>query len=76
MQNIRRPFYTPDKIAKDIETKIKDARRKGELIDYLTFVTDGEPTLDINFGNEVELLKKLGIKIADIANSSLIWRNT
>lgn len=74
MQNIRRLFYKPDEIAQDIEKKIKETRRKGELIDYLAFVPDGEPTLDINLGNEIELLKKLGIKIAVITNSSLIWR--
>ena len=75
MQNIRRIFYTPDEIAQDVEKKIREAKQKGELIDYLTFVPDGEPTLDINLGNEIELLKTLGIKIAVITNSSLIWRD-
>jgi len=74
MQNIRRIFYTPDEIAQDVEKKIREAKQKGELIDYLTFVPDGEPTLDINLGNEIKLLKTLGIKIAVITNSSLIWR--
>ncbi|MDD4896595.1 MAG: radical SAM protein, partial [Atribacterota bacterium] len=41
-------------------------------IDYLTFVPDGEPTLDINLGKEIKLIKSLGIKIAVISNSSLI----
>jgi len=74
MQNIRRLFYTPDEVAHDIQKKIDKTRQKGELIDYLTFVPDGEPTLDINLGNEIELLKTSGIKIAVITNSSLIWR--
>ena len=74
MQNIRRIFYTPNEITQDIEKKIREAKQKGELIDYLTFVPDGEPTLDINLGNEIELLKTLGIKIAVITNSSLIWK--
>jgi len=43
-----------------------------ESIDYLTFVPDGEPTLDINLGQEIKLIKSLGIKIAVITNSSLI----
>jgi wyosine [tRNA(Phe)-imidazoG37] synthetase (radical SAM superfamily) len=43
------------------------------VIDYLTFVPDGEPTLDINLGKEIILLKSFGIKIAVITNSSLIW---
>jgi wyosine [tRNA(Phe)-imidazoG37] synthetase (radical SAM superfamily) len=37
-------------------------------------VPDGEPTLDINLGREIELLKQLGIKIAVITNSSLMWQ--
>lgn len=35
---------------------------------------DCEPTLDINMGKEIDELKQLGIKIAVITNSSLIWR--
>ncbi len=35
---------------------------------------DGEPTLDINLGHEIELLRPLGIKIAVISNGSLIGR--
>jgi wyosine [tRNA(Phe)-imidazoG37] synthetase (radical SAM superfamily) len=46
----------------------------GESIDYLSFVPDGEPTLDLNLGREIELLRPLGIRIAVITNASLIWR--
>lgn len=46
----------------------------GDPIGYLTFVPDGEPTLDINLGHEIDLLKFMGIKIAVITNGSLIWR--
>jgi len=44
-----------------------------EIIDYLTFVSDGEPTLDINLGKEIALLKNMGIPIAVLTNASLIW---
>jgi len=37
-------------------------------------VPDGEPTLDINLGKDIELLRVLGIRIAVITNASLIWR--
>ena len=70
----RKDFYKPEEIFKDVEKKIKDARKNKELIDYLTFVPDGEPTLDVNLGREIELLKTLGIKIAVISNASLIWQ--
>ena len=54
--------------------KVEKAREIGEAIDYLTFVPDGEPTLDSNLGREIELLGPLGLKIAVISNGSLIWR--
>ncbi|MEM1514853.1 MAG: radical SAM protein [Thermoproteota archaeon] len=47
-------------------------RRKGEHVDYLTFVPDGEPTLDVNLGREISLLKKIGIHIAVLTNASLL----
>jgi wyosine [tRNA(Phe)-imidazoG37] synthetase (radical SAM superfamily) len=58
----------------DVRKKVKKAKRKGESIDYLTFVPDGEPTLDDNLGQEIDLLKSLKLKIAIITNGSLIWR--
>jgi len=70
----RKDFYKPEEIFKDVEKKVKDARKNKEPIDYLTFVPDGEPTLDVNLGKEIELLKTLGIKIAVISNASLIGR--
>ena len=57
-----------------VEEKVARVREAGEAIDYLTFVPDGEPTLDANLGREIEMLKPLGVKIAVITNASLIWR--
>jgi len=65
-------FYSPSEIFREVEDKVKKIKEKGELVDYLTFVPDGEPTLDINLGQEIKLIKPLGIKIAVITNSSLI----
>ncbi|HCP32663.1 TPA: radical SAM protein [Candidatus Acetothermia bacterium] len=73
MQADRRAFYQPDEILKDVERKVESTREVDESIDYLTFVPDGEPTLDTNLGHEIELLKPLGIRIAVITNASLIW---
>lgn len=70
----RGAFYEPDEIARTVKGKIERVRKKGEPIDYLAFVPDGEPTLDANLGSEIELLKSSGIKIAVITNASLIWR--
>jgi len=73
MQIERQQFYTPEKIVNAVKNKVRKAKEKGESIDYLTFVPDGEPTLDLNLGNELYLLKKLKIKRAVITNGSLIW---
>jgi wyosine [tRNA(Phe)-imidazoG37] synthetase (radical SAM superfamily) len=70
----RQTFYEPQELVKRVREKVESARKIGESIDYLTFVPDGEPTLDINLGREIELLKSLGIKIAVITNASLISR--
>jgi wyosine [tRNA(Phe)-imidazoG37] synthetase (radical SAM superfamily) len=74
MQVDRIPFYDPQEIYRDVRKKIAKALKKGESVDYLTFVPDGEPTLDVNLGNEIELLKSLGLKIAVITNGALAWR--
>jgi wyosine [tRNA(Phe)-imidazoG37] synthetase (radical SAM superfamily) len=70
----RRAFYAPDEIARDVRTKVQEARTAGETIDYVAFVPDGEPTLDANLGREIETLRPLGIPIAVISNASLIWQ--
>jgi len=68
------PFYEPEDIVKSVRKQVEKAIKKGEPIDYLTFVSDGEPTLDVNLGYEIDLLKSLGIKIGIITNASLIFR--
>lgn len=73
MQSNRCVFYKPEDVVRDVEEKIVKAREKNEHIDYLTFVPDGEPTLDLNLGREIELLKPLGINTAVISNASLMW---
>ena len=69
----RKNYYLLDEIFKEVSEKVKQLQSAGEKIDYLTFVPDGEPTLDINLGKEIDLLKPLGVKIAVITNSSLLW---
>ena len=70
----RRKYYSPEYVYEQVREKVQQAGEHGEKIDYLTFVPDGEPTLDINLGREIELLRSLGIKIAVITNASLMWQ--
>ncbi len=72
MEVKRRAFYEPAEILKDVGRKLEALKGKGEKVDYLTFVSDGEPTLDIHLGKHIELLKPLGVKTAVISNASLI----
>jgi len=74
MEVDRRAFYEPEKVVSDVAGKVARTRQAGEAIEYLTFVPDGEPTLDINLGREIERLKPLDLPIAVISNASLIWR--
>jgi len=70
----RGPFHTPEEIAEAVRRRVESIREANESIDYVTFVPDGEPTLDVNLGRTIELLRPLGIKTAIITNSSLLWR--
>jgi wyosine [tRNA(Phe)-imidazoG37] synthetase (radical SAM superfamily) len=72
MATERRKFYAVDDILREVGGKISKAGDKGETIDYLTFVPDGEPALDIDLGRAIAALKPFGIKIAVITNASLM----
>jgi len=68
----RQAFYRPEDLAMEVSAKVAEVEKRGTRIDYLSFVPDGEPTLDINLGRHIELLKPLGIKVAVLTNGSLI----
>ncbi|MEM3546051.1 MAG: radical SAM protein [Candidatus Bathyarchaeia archaeon] len=69
----RRCFYKPEDILIAVENKVKEILSKGERIDYLTFAPDGEPTLDINIGRGISLVKQIDLPVAVITNASLLW---
>lgn len=69
---VREDFYDPDVIFGEVSqhlTKLKEL----EYPDYLTFVANGEPTLDRNLGRSIARLKELNIPIAVITNGALLW---
>jgi len=70
----RKEYYKPNEIFEVVSEKVNQLIKAGEQIDYITFVPDGEPTLDINLGKSIDLLKSFGIKTAVITNASLLWR--
>lgn len=71
----RQSFYRPEDILRQVKRKVNEASLRNERIDYLTFVPDGEPTLDIKIGEEISLLRQIGIPIAVMTNASLLWRD-
>ncbi|MFW6196296.1 MAG: radical SAM protein [Thermoplasmatota archaeon] len=73
MQVKRDSFYSVEKIYDNVKERVRIAEENNETIDYITFVPDGEPTLDENIGEEIKAVKEFGYKIAVISNSSLIW---
>lgn len=75
MRNDRRVFYQPEDIFRDVSNRLTEAKNASEPVDYLTFVPDGEPALDVNLGEEIALLKTLEIPVGVITNSSLLWRD-
>ena len=75
LQNERQTFYDPDELASEVKERVNELRKRDTKIDYLSFVPDGEPTLDSNLGNIIERIKPLNIKIAVITNGSLINLN-
>lgn len=67
-------FIRPEELVEEVAERVGKLRGRGEIVDYLSFVSNGEPTLDGNLGRTIELLKPLGIRIAVITNASLLWQ--
>jgi len=61
---VPRAFYAPARIVREVKRHLSRLRERGERVDYLTFVPDGEPTLDDQLGETIERLRPLGIPIA------------
>jgi wyosine [tRNA(Phe)-imidazoG37] synthetase (radical SAM superfamily) len=40
----RRAFFPPEEVVGEVEKRVRELRERGEPIDYLAFVPDGEPT--------------------------------
>jgi wyosine [tRNA(Phe)-imidazoG37] synthetase (radical SAM superfamily) len=71
----RESFYEPEVVYKNVLEHLEKLKPE-EYPDYLTFVSNGEPTLDINLGKAIKLLKNTGIPIAVITNASLLFHES
>lgn len=70
-----RAFFSLTQIHEAVAARVEKLKAHDCAIDYLTFVPDGEPTLDIALGESIEVLRDLDIPIAVISNSTLLWRS-
>lgn len=70
-----RAFYPSKEIVRSVADRLEALAQRGEPVDWLTFVPDGEPTLDANLGETIDQLRAFGIPIAVISNASLTWRD-
>ena len=71
----RQAFFKPDALTSEVKRKIDEVIAREEKIDYLAFVPDGEPTLDLNISEEISVLKQTGMPTAVITNASLLCRD-
>ncbi len=72
-----RAFHTSGAILDAVRAhlgSLKTSGEAGEETCYLTFVPDGEPTLDVNLGAHLDALRGLGLPTAVITNGSLLDR--
>jgi len=68
----QRSFFYPTDVVRSVQDRVKTLRKQKEPVDYLTFVPDGEPTLDRYLGLEIDLLRFSGIPVAVLTNGSLL----
>ena len=66
----RREYTDPRALVEQVRARLERAGR----VDYVTFVPDGEPTLDKGLGRSIRMLQReLGVRVAVLTNASLLW---
>jgi wyosine [tRNA(Phe)-imidazoG37] synthetase (radical SAM superfamily) len=71
----REAFIAPDVIVGAVAARLAECRAASQPVDYVTFVPDGEPTLDWNLGVEIRLMSAPDCRVAVLTNGSLLWRD-
>jgi wyosine [tRNA(Phe)-imidazoG37] synthetase (radical SAM superfamily) len=68
----RQAFFAPELILRKVQEKVGRLTAAAGRLDFITIVPDGEPTLDINLGRTIRLVKSLGYPVGVISNGSLM----
>jgi len=50
LQSERSSFFRPEELAAEVAERVGSLQERGESIDYLAVVPNGEPTIDVNLG--------------------------
>lgn len=74
MSTTRQEFYPPETVVAEVAQRIGECRRLHQPIDHVSFVPDGEPTLDRHLGEEIAAVRALGMRVAVITNGTMLWR--
>lgn len=72
LQVRRQGFHEPQEILAELRARLHSLAERGERVDYVSFVPDGEPTLDARLGETVSRIRELGVAVAVISNASLM----
>jgi len=67
-----RRFFAPAEIRDAVAGRLATLPGGVADVDYLSFVPDGEPTLDIELGSSIDALHDLGVPVAVFSNASLL----
>jgi wyosine [tRNA(Phe)-imidazoG37] synthetase (radical SAM superfamily) len=70
----RREVWLPDEVASQVRARLAVLEREGHAVDHVTFVPDGEPTLDASLGETLRALGRIPAPLAVITNASLLSR--
>jgi len=71
----RQRFFEPETVYRAVSEHLLKLKSENSP-DYLTFVSNGEPTIDIMLGKSIRALRKTGIPIAVISNASLLFQES
>ncbi|MHC1737166.1 MAG: radical SAM protein [Ignavibacteriaceae bacterium] len=66
---------SPHELYYIVKKRVGEIKKGNIHLDYISFVPNGEPTIDHNLGKEILLLKEFGYKVAVFTNSSLLWND-
>jgi len=66
-------YSQPDEIVNGVRARMDELAAQGIHPDIVTFVANGEPTLDRSISEAIRRLKDAGIRTAVISNASMLW---